>query len=358
MILAIIATILLVPAILLTLLLGLATNFFTARVPTGPDAMGLIAPIAMIGVIWLCTIVAGWCVVGAHGFDWVSPRPLVATVVVTLLILGVGLGAVGGFAMWLERYPGAGGFGTLLSVGVPVALHVLMLLCAWKGNQLEIEKWGRYALLAFSPAVLAGLGFGAVYLSKSSGAAAENARRAAAEAMAVQQEDERRATLTPVEKLTEDLAKFSPESPLWGVGGYLLDHQDAECRKIVVERARQCPNLDDDVRGTLDAQWASIRGIGIEFVIADDARRDSWIPFVASAIDKLSAQIEAANSLDNESSQEKIPTEVERAFRVGRVFGGTPLEPSLTRLRAAVEACPAGEKRDRTLAAIESLSAG
>ena len=67
MILAIIATILLVPAILLTLLLGLATNFFTARVPTGPDAMGLIAPIAMIGVIWLCTIVAGWCVVGAHG---------------------------------------------------------------------------------------------------------------------------------------------------------------------------------------------------------------------------------------------------------------------------------------------------
>jgi hypothetical protein len=357
-ILAIIATILLVPAILLSILLGVATNFFTARVPTGPDAMGLIGPIAALGVIWFCTMVAGWCAVGGHGFDWVSSRPLVPTVVVTMLILGVGLAAVGGFSLWLERFSAAGGLGTLLSVGAPVALHVFLLVCVWKGRQSGTEQWGKYALLAFSPVVLAGLAFAVLYMWKSAGVAAENARRAAAEAMAVQQEDERRAALTPAQKLTEDLAKLSPESPLWPVAGYLLDHQDAECRKIVVKRARQCPNLDDDVRGTLDAQWASIRGIGIEFVIADDARRDSWIPFVANAIDKLSAQIEAANSLENESSQERISVEVERAFRVGRVFGGTHLEPSLTRLRAAVEACPAGEKRERALAAIEAMSAG
>lgn len=356
MILAIIATILLVPAILLTLLLGLATNFFTARVPTGPDAMGLIGPIAALGVIWLCTLVAGWCAVGGRGFDWVSSRPLVPTVVVTMLILGVGLAAVGGFSLWLERFSAAGGLGTLLSIGAPVALHVFLLVCVWKGRQSGTEQWGKYALLAFSPVVLAGLGFAVLYMWKSAGAAAENARRAAAEAMAVQQEEDRRAALSPVEKLTEDLAGFAPESPLWTVAGYLIDFQDAERRQIVVARARKCPNLDEDVRGTLDAQWASIRGIAIEFVIADDARSEAWTPWVAGAIERLAADLESEKTLEHANPTQELRGEVERAFRARRTLG-SGLDASLARLRAAVEGCAAGEKRDRTLAAIESLSA-
>ncbi|MFZ4576267.1 MAG: hypothetical protein ACOYN0_17925 [Phycisphaerales bacterium] len=352
MVLSIIATILLALAILLTLFLGLSCSFFTMRVPSGADAMGLIVPMGLLAVSWLLTLIAAWCAAGGGAFHWLAKAPLAPVAIITALVIGCAIAAVGGFNLWLERKPDAAAFANLLAVAMPIAMHVFLIFFAWNGRRPEVASWGRIATIPFALAFLVGRGFAARFLVDANRRAGERARAAEAAAFAAQAEESRREALSESERIDEDLFKFSADAPLWSIAGYLLDHHDPESRRIVVERARKDPSLDDQVRDTLAAQWASIRGIGLEFVIADEARRQSWVPFVVHAIDELSREIEAAKSLDNPSTQEKIPAEVERAFRAAAVFPDVAFDAPLARLRAAVEACPESPKHAEALARI------
>jgi hypothetical protein len=103
MLASIIVTLLVVPAVLLSLLAVLATAGYTARVPGGADAMGLALPFFTTAGAGLAMVVASWVCVGAGKLDWISSRPMVPLTLATLASLGVALASLGVLVAWMER---------------------------------------------------------------------------------------------------------------------------------------------------------------------------------------------------------------------------------------------------------------
>lgn len=360
MLASIIVTLLVIPAVLLSLLAVLATAGYTARVPSGADAMGLALPFFTTAGAGLVLIVASWVCVGAGKLDWISSRPMVPFTLATLASLGVALASLGVLVAWMERMgawvPSAG---LICGALGPICLGATLLGSAWldagkiRDSALPIVAGLPLALVAFG-----GFGAGVYALSAWTKLSSENTQRAIAQAQQEETERQRRAALSPADSLREDFAGMSADAPLWVIVAGLPDEHDTEARTLIVDRALRVPSFDAELERTISADWPRYRHACTELIrlVPAEAIKASWSGALARAITISASEIEKDQEwFTPREDRNPDPLGHLRAMAdaAARLDGTPELAAALGALSKAIEGAAIPE-RDQALAALHA----
>lgn len=363
LLLAIIATLLILPSVLLFLFTAIGIDFYTKASPGGDAAMGsallmfilLIAAAALFLASILCAI--------KGGFSWIGPGGFIGVLAGLGVTAGVALAGLGVYVAWMERMGSwVVPVGVLTGLLAPIALAVFLLVCLW-GPPASNNGLSALRVLGLSLGVVAlggyvGLGYSLAREMKRSIA---NAAQQAEIDAKKQAEKDRRDALTPLERLKEDYAKISPTTPFWWLVSSLPDDKDPEIRAFVVARTLQVPDLENEIRCTIISKHPRYRHGSIEFLIeapAGTLRPEHAAPIAESA--RISAQQIAKKPTWLHPDSFSNPDPARHLGALAALASRLPADPDLAaaiaELRAAVAAAPAGEDRDRALAAIDAAS--
>lgn len=296
MVVAIVVSVLVLPAVLAALVVVLSTAGYTARVPGGSDAMGLALPLFMSAGAGLALVIAAWVCVAGGRLDWISQKPLVPLVAATVASAGVGLASVGVLIAWMEKMGAwVPPVGLVCGALGPLCVGVMLLCSAWLPRP-TIQN-SALPIIAGIPVVVvaaAGLG-GAVFgLFSWMKLSSENAGRVLAQESADQAERARRDALAPIDALREDYAKMSDDAPLWVFVAGLPARQEPECRAFIIERALRVPDFERDFEQTINADWPIYRHGCADLIrfAPESALRPAWAGCLAKAITISASEIE------------------------------------------------------------------
>lgn len=377
--LTILTVILLLPSGLFFVLTAACTSLYTGRRPSGPDAMGLAIPFFICIAAGLATLIATWCTFAAGGFEWLAPssRPL-GFVLSTALAIGVGLGSFFAFLLWAE---GRSGIKFIDSIFVPVSVAIglvgpvvfvgIVLVSALTASDPDnlptLDPAAARALRVFAyglaPLVLIG------YLLGGAGLVQMMTRKLAREAAiaerfeADRKEEARREALSPVERLREDFATHSPESPLWLYVASLPDETNEECRELYIARARQVPSFEQALVGTLTNGWPRFAHGCLVLVLhmPSDAALPTqlWSDALANAARTSAAQIRDEESwLTPDYHRNPDPVGFIRAMiaAASRLGASENLAAPFNELRDAIASRPESPERAEALAALAPIA--
>lgn len=316
--LAVIATILIIPATLGLLLNAGFSGLFFASPPRGDGAMGLVVPLVInIGSIIALTLAAlllsfrpgGVLVAQLSLPGWVSGAAVV------FLALGASLAAFMALLLWCEPAILAGradflrvAAGWLGSIFGPLVLALFLLLYAWlspatltgsaalsRAHLVLTVSVGLLAVCGFAGGVI---GFGTP-LAQQARASAAKARAAVANAAGVSP------TGQPLDVLLQrDMDQMTGDTPLARIIAFLPNTPDAihlnkRCKQIVVARALQIPaaDLDRQLAACFTSRSYHETRSAAELITAVDdatftAHADQWSRALVTGIDKCAQDIE------------------------------------------------------------------
>ena len=349
---------LMVPIAVLLLLLSFATTAaFTARVPGGSDAMGLIVPFACSALGALLLVLATAMCAGAHALDWISPQRGNAAWVAMIVALGLALASVGILIAWAERMGSwVSLLGWLPGAVAPIALATALLISVW--TVAPRPQWANLlqaCALVCALVAVAGYGLAVNGLRSWHRQSSENARRAAESAAASEAEWARKRARSPIEAAREDFANYSDSAPLWTITAGLPDTDDPEVRRFIIARALKVPEFENDLSGNLGTDHPRYRHGALDLVrfVPESDLRTSWAPMVERSI-RVSTQEIAARTdwLTPDDFSNPDPLEHVRAM-VGaarRFPSHAGLERALADLRVALESLPESAQRTQALA--------
>lgn len=358
LVLSLLITGLVLLAVGVTLLVALSTSLFTGPVPTGPDSMSLAGPILAGAVAWAATILAGWLCVARGGFDWVSDRPLIPLLAVTGGIVGVGLAWFLGFLIWSERMSPGPLASLAASLFSPLLLQALLLACAWSAPEhLHGAWWTKGAGLALAPAALCGAAFAGWGIRDFARQSAARTAREVSERAAINAEFARRAALTELQRVREDLEALPPATPFWSLGCMLLDVHDEEARRLILARGRQIPDFDAELKGVAECDSTVLRAGAVEFIRRSESRDPAWAELVGAAMVRLTEDVQTAPDLISKRDAD-LAAEVERMAAAAACFPASNYATPLASLRAAIEAASVSDRRARALHILQTLTAG
>lgn len=359
MIFALLTTLLVIPSVLGALLVVACTQGYTARVPSGPDAMGLAAPLFLSVGSSIVLLLGAWACAASGGFGWISDGRGVGFLVASVAAIGVGLAAVGVLVAWIEK---AGSWvvptGLVCGAAGPVAMGVVLIASAWL--VAESER-GAVALqiggVFVGVVAIVGMGFGAYGARMHLKQSAENAARVLASHREQEAEWERRRGRTPIEALREDFATMSDETPLWVFVAGLPDTQDGECRRFIIERAMRVPGFELDLAQTLTCDHPRYRHGCVDLIryAPEEIVKSEWATPLAKAIDMSAAEIERGGWLETASVANPSPIEHVRGMieAAGTLKNPDSTTTALRRLRDAIELSPKSAERDEAFGMLE-----
>lgn len=363
MMLSILITMVVVPAVLAHLVNVLATEGYTGRVPGGADAMGLVLPLFVSIGGTLALIVASWLCVARGGMAWVGVSTALAAVLATVVSLGVGLAAIGTLLAWMEKMgtwvPMAG---VLLGGVAPLCLGGLLLACAWmQPAALATSSMMKVVGGVIVASALCGYGMGFYGAIKQAKRSDENVQRAREQEASRSAEWERKSALPRLDALKEDYAQMSADSPLWVFVAALPDESAADVRAFIVARALAVPDLDAQLAKTITGEHPRYRhGCAdlIRFAPAESVKPE-WAKPLEAAIRTTAEQIAnkptwlTPDDFSNPHPSEHVRAMVEAATRLG---GGPALDGALKELKRAVKGATAGTEQPQALEALANLA--
>jgi len=304
--LAITVTLLVVIATFVIVLMNVGcTGAFCNRPPRGENAMGLIIPIVGLGggilVMGLAGVLASFRA-GSSALALMHSSPGIAALLTIVITFGAALAAGMAFMVWCEPASVSPSLraviipvGIVMGVCGPILLAVALLMGVWttKASVMSVPATSAASLTTFKAmfwamCVLAAMGYGlgGTFFAKSLG---QQLRR---EATSMNAEVVRKLEMSewfskPREQiLSEELAKFSADSPLWTVVAYLPEQPgekslNQECRFIVIDRALRVPNLDQQLVECMESSYYLYRQGAAEFLRSVpqeqfDQNRDAW----------------------------------------------------------------------------------
>jgi hypothetical protein len=355
MLIQFLATILTLVALFALTATFLIVGAFTARVPGGEGAVGLIVPLALSVVGALMLLGATGLTVLTDRLAWIGPRPGAMAMWVAF---GVGVAAVTILLAWMQRLGG-----WVVPVGIvvggiaPWIAGGLLLASLWAPQAVVVSPWTRGLAGVLVVASLSALGITIALLADSAATARANAVRVQEFEDARAAEEQRRNALTPVERRREDYARYGADNPLWVFVTSLPDLQAGAERDLVIEHALKVPDFQRQLEQTMTTDHPVFRHGAIELVrhAPDGVRRPQWSAWLARAITISAREIAAQpdwlvpKSQSNPDPVAHIAAMVAAADRIGR---GAQLQAALAELRAALAKLPEDAARERALAAI------
>ncbi|MFT3685320.1 MAG: hypothetical protein QM783_10410 [Phycisphaerales bacterium] len=319
MLLAVLATVIIVFATLGLLLNAGFTGLFFSSPPRGDQAMGLVVPLVInIGSILAFTLAALLLVVRPSGAGQTLAAHLHLTgwlggAAVVLATLGASLAAFMALLLWCEpaMFPGRAEFlrvtvGWLAGLLGPVLLALFLGLYAWLSPTAiaNSPSLGRaiWVLTAFvSLLALAGFGAGIVAFGTP---IARQARESAAKARAA---IANQAGISPTgqpldELLKRDMDQMDADAPLSRIIAFLPNTPDTvrlnkNCKQIVIDRALKVPDIDRQLTQCMQSRSYHDVRAAAEFIAivqeqAVTAHAESWTSALVVGINTCTSGIE------------------------------------------------------------------
>ena len=334
----------------------LMSGAFAGRVPGGADAMGLVVP--MFGSIGAAVLLLfATLLLGVNGrLAWVGGH---AGWVAGSVVLDVGIAAVGVLIAWMERMGGwVFPIGLFCGGLAPMVAVVLLMASAWRDPAtLQAAAWTRPAAGVLLMSALGGLALVSWVAVRQQRQGAEIVERARVEQIARNVEAARREALSPIERLREDYAEFSADTPLWVFIAGLPDPTEAEVRDFIIARALQVPDLDRGLDATITDAHPRYRHGASEFIrhAPQAALRPSWADAVAASMRVTAAQL-ASNPdwlvPDDFANPDPVAHLASLVAAAARFPQHADVRAAQSDLHAAVTGLPAGAPRERALAAV------
>jgi len=353
MLIAVTTSVLLACSFLLALVVCLTTGLFMARVPSGADAMGLVVPFfAGIGS-WLLMLPAAWLVSGRGTFLWLSTPSMPAALVLGIAVLGLGLAGTGAFLAYGDRHAYAVPAGWIAGVLAPLAAQGLLLYAAWHGDAQPQAAWTRMLALALGLVAVGGYAWGAWQLVAQAGQSARIAVKRSEEDRRAVADTDRRAALTPAQRMAEDLAA-TPQAPFWHVVLRLRGEDDAAARALVVQRCEAFADLDRELDQVMAGDHVEIRAAGAQFMAMSARRHPGWAVSLSRAMVRLAQDLARVEGMASPAQQMAFAPEIEHLLATTRLFPEADFGDSIALLRTTVEAKPEDPARTRALAALDA----
>lgn len=277
-------------AVVLALLLYagvfLMTAGYAGAVPTGHQAVGLVVPLGMTLFAALLMAAAAAIVqfrgVPAPGaWGWA-------------LLMASGAAVVALLVAWMDgRWPLLMPWiGFMVGALTPTMVALFLLRALWGAPALS-EAWRGALWMLILTSTLAGLLCGGALMVRWWQLEQENLARAQAAQAERDAERARRTALGPVDRLREDFAQHSPDTPLWVYISGLPDIVDPAERDFTIARALQVPDFNADLARTMAEAHPRFRhgaALLIQYVSQPDP---AWAAMLAQAIRRTADELTA-----------------------------------------------------------------
>ncbi|MCC6677857.1 MAG: hypothetical protein IT436_11985 [Phycisphaerales bacterium] len=327
------ATLALLVAGLLTVLLAGATQLFTARPPSGPDAMGLAGVFFGMALRSGLMLVAALVCVGLGKFDWVSGRPGVPL----LAVIGsmIGLAVVMGMS-WMQwagpSKPWTVMAGNLGAVLLPLLIQVYLLLLVWAKSPGD---WARHLALPLAGIGGIGLLIGAAMLVMWQVNSIKS-ERAAFEADVKWQEDNRRENREREERQAKELDGLPDDAPLKVFVTHLFIDKSEAHHARALERIGKLPNLTERIDALMSDADPLQREYCANYIRHAPGPDPAWGRIVKRAMGELAKDISAAPLLYDPPTQRTYRGMMMGMFLTARCFPGEDFSTEARAIREAV----------------------
>lgn len=347
-------------AMLLTLLTAGILGFYTARVPQGDGAMGLVVPFFSAILAGVAGLLALLCFALRGGLDplgWSRAQAVGAALGAGLLL---GLAIFGALIAWAEapwaRIPL---LLNLVGLLLPLGAHTLLLVANGQGIAgLPQTGWGKGLLGAGAGALLAGA-LCALAMLYAQWTLSQRNHAAAMEALQARQaEEQRREAMGPAARLHEDLARYDDSAPLWTLSAGLPFEPDPALRAIWIERALRVPQFEKELRGNLCTEHSIYRhgaALLVAEMPAERVQPAAWSPWLAEDARRTAEDIRA-HGLGRHGDDVGVEHALATARAATRLQADHPeLRAALQDLRQAVAAAPAHPQQQAALQALNAF---
>jgi hypothetical protein len=351
MILATLASIAIVLATLLLLLVYLFCSLYMGMPPQGSNAMGLVIPFFALIAAGILMLASAWLAVGAGGLGRYFSVTATSAIVATVVVLAVWFAAAGTFISWSSApkawVPAAGVAFGLVS---PIILAATMLYLLWTPpDRASVARLVLPALLA--PAVLAGIAYGIAGLVIQIITSTQAQRAVAAADADRQGRIDRYNALSPFDQLKDTLSQFAPDSELWTLATFLLHRPEREQRDFIISRCLAVPNFDVALAETLSSKHFVYRYCGLQLLAELPAGRltAEHLPALLGYIRVTTAQLKSGGDWFEDGDLK--PADRLESFRTlsaacARFDTSPELADALSQLRAALATQPDSSNRE------------
>lgn len=334
MVLQVLATLALVVAFLLTMLLGMATAFFTARPPSGPDAMGLAGVFFGMALRWALMLAAALVCVGIGRFDWVSARPGVPLLAVMATMIGLAVVIAMSWMTWAGPVkPWTVLVGNVGGVLLPIAIQVYLLSLLWaKGGELS---WGRHAAFPLAGLGVIGLITGAGLLVAWQ-VHTLKVERARFDADVKFQENNRRENAEREARQAKELDELPDDAPLKVFVTHLFIDKTDGHHVRALERIRTLPRLTERIDELMSDPDPLQREYCANYIRHAPNPDPAWGGIVKRAMGELANDIRQAPLLYDPPTQRTYKGMMMGMFMTARCFPGQDFSAEAKAIREAV----------------------
>ncbi len=329
---AVLATICLAIALVITFGLAMATSFFTAPPLKGPDTMGYFMVFLALGFRWLLTLVAIILCVTAGKFAWLSPRAGIAGA--SVIAAHAGLGVIASLA-WMAWAGQARWFtlpaANLGAIALPVLVQLLLAALAWSTPEhAGAPRWPRFFAWPLGALGAVGLLAGAVLLVQwQIGSLKADAARLKERDDAIEQN--RLDTLEREKRQAEELAAIPDDAPLQDFLAHLFIDKSEAHHAAALARIAALPDLTGRLAERLADPDPRQREYAANFIRMNPAAPDpAWLPAVRGHLALLASDIKSAPALLGQPSPPPYRGLTQGALMTARRFQASSPPPDFT----------------------------
>ena len=356
--LALLGTIALALAALLTLLVAAMTSVFTMKLPGGPDAMGIFGLFLVQLLSWLLVLAAAFGAVAQGSFRWLTPSRALAAPVVFLVAAGLGgLGIAAANASLTVSFPArtltgfAGAFLLPLLVQAYLLAHLRTAPAAHAASSWPRPIGGFLAVVA-----VVAWGLGVVTFLR---AEAKRAEARAAEARRDAERD-REQVEWQRKKEADDTAALdglADDAPIETFVTHLFIDKSAAHQQRALARIRQLPDLTARLATCLSGPEPLQREYCANFIHECKDPDPVWAPAVRKAISLL-AEDYRLDAKDRSRGKITHVTGLTKGILLAAQRFDVRFEAEARDLLAALKAWPDPDQRAEPISLVEAYLAG
>ena len=347
---AIVVTVLTALFVLITVLTCLATDGYTARPPTAPDAMSLATPLLGGVAAWLLLLIAAWVVLASGGFAWLPGPAAVRGGIATLAVIGIFIVAAKSFFDWGDH----GLRGVVPTVGttlVPLLLAGVLVWCAWNPPlQWPAVLILRSLAVPLGVTAVIGVYFGVMaavgYVAQQERVAVANTRREADQVADIQRWN----ALSPLEQTKEMLSKFAPDGDIALPCTLLRSPGTPEIEQAVLNHARSRPDFEGATADALASPHSEYRHAMLRVVALDGRRPEAWRTGIHKAIAL------ATSDVTERGCYETYAREAAAAVAAARGWPAWEFADDFGKLRDAAEVSSVADGREAMLRVLHDVA--
>lgn len=347
--LSIIATLALLASLAGPLIMAAGTKGFTIRVPSGPDAMGIVVFFILSVAHWLATLLGAILVACRGVFAWIATPAGAAAILLAFATIALGVLSFLAMIASLERKPWRTPAGWAGAFALPAAWSFYLLILAWfDPGMASRDLWPRLVGAPFALAAVASIILVLWITMKRQAAAADRLAKARAESDARDEQNRLDAIARDAQHKAE-LDALPDDAPLTTFITHLfIDKSDAH-HALALARIASLPDLAPRFARELTHPDPLQREYLLNYFrvapALDPALVESLRPHIDACFTRLADDFDAA-ARDNRADQVRHVRGMTLGLLLSAQRFNTRFNDGAQRLRDALDRWPAHSRQE------------